>query len=321
MTLDRIAAVATLALLLPASAASAAHPAHHPKAGNESNHAAGQAAHDDRDLGELFVGTANLSADWRTDETHRYVKADGLPSHQPGQFPNRGNPNTIRSQSYSFRMPLEPSKAREPIDAGGMPFGIATSGVVFDPGTAETWRGDPAWRYEAITGGINLGLDAHHAHVQPTGAYHYHGMPTGLVKELKDKLDSPAMVLIGYAADGFPIYAGQAHEHANDPQSPLINMKPSWRVKAGDRPGGPGGTHDGKFVADWEFVDGLGDLDQCNGREGVTPEYPAGTYYYVVTEDYPFIPRYFRGEPDDSFKRRGPRGRAASDSDRDKVKV
>ena len=28
---------------------------------------------------------------------------------------------------------------------------------------------------------------------------------------------------------------------------------------------------------------GLGDLDECNGRFGSTPEYPQGTYYYVST--------------------------------------
>lgn len=65
---------------------------------------------------------------------------------------------------------------------------------------------------------------------------------------------------------------------------------------------GPGGKYDGTFVQDYEYVKGSGDLDECNGRTGVTPEFTNGTYYYVVTDAYPFIPRLFRGTPDSSFE-------------------
>ena len=54
--------------------------------------------------------------------------------------------------------------------------------------------------------GRDGGLDDHHAHVQPTGAYHYHGLPTGLIEHLRKEKDDNKMLLIGYAADGFPIY-------------------------------------------------------------------------------------------------------------------
>jgi hypothetical protein len=43
----------------------------------------------------------------------------------------------------------------------------------------------------------------------------------------------------------------------------------------------------------------LGDLDECNGREGVTPEYPDGIYHYFITLEFPFVPRKFRGTPID----------------------
>ena len=39
----------------------------------------------------------------------------------------------------------------------------------------------------------------------------------------------------------------------------------------------------GRYVEDNEYVAGLGDLDQFNGRTTVTPEYPNGTYAYFVT--------------------------------------
>lgn len=130
------------------------------------------------------------------------------------------------------------------------------------------------------------------------------------------------MVLVGYAADGFPVYSEYAHEDADDASSQLRKMKPSYRLKEGTRPGGddsPGGRYDGTYNQDFEYVEGLGDLDACNGRTGVTPEYPDGTYYYVLTEDFPMIPRAFRGTPDESFERRRGGGRSGppgGDSDR-----
>ena len=33
----------------------------------------------------------------------------------------------------------------------------------------------------------------------------------------------------------------------------------------------------GTFTSDYQYVANSGDLDECNGRTGVTPEYPAGT--------------------------------------------
>ena len=58
------------------------------------------------------------------------------------------------------------------------PFGVAVNGVVFDPGAAEWFNRDPrsGWQYEPLAGKINLGVDESFAHVQPNGAYHYHGM-------------------------------------------------------------------------------------------------------------------------------------------------
>jgi hypothetical protein len=51
----------------------------------------------------------------------------------------------------------------------------------------------------------------------------------------------------------------------------------------------------GHFQQDWEYVAGLGDLDECNGRVGVTPEFSNGTYHYFITDSYPFIQRCTKG--------------------------
>ena len=52
----------------------------------------------------------------------------------------------------------------------------------------------------------------------------------------------------------------------------------------------------GHFIQDWQYVDGSGDLDECNGRFGVTPEFPDGSYHYYITESYPFVQRCVKGE-------------------------
>lgn len=238
---------------------------------------------------------------------YRYIRSNGIPDHDPGQFPNRGNPHTISPQSYTLRVPVRPEKAARPTPVPHNLFGVALNGVVFDPGTAEFWNRDrnSGWNYDALSGKINLGLDQSNAHVQPSGAYHYHGLPRGLIRKLSQE---NRMTMVGYGADGFPVYAESGYRDANDANSGLINLQPSWQLKEGTRPSGrsgPGGRYDGTFVQDFEYVAGTGDLDECNGRDGVTPEYPEGTYYYVLTDTYPFVPRFYRGEPDSSFLRRG----------------
>lgn len=237
---------------------------------------------------------------------YRIIRANGLPDHVTGQFPNRDNPNRILPQSYTFRVPLHPKPAAKLTPLGMNPFGVALNGVVFDPGAAEWWHDDPksGWQYEAMSGARKLGVDLNHAHVQPNGAYHYHGLPTQLLEKLTG--GRPKVALLGWAADGFPIYGPWCPARPDDTNSILKRLRSSYRLKPGTRPGGPGGQYDGSFVEDYEYVKGAGDLDECNGRTGVTAEFPGGTYYYVLTGDFPFIPRMFKGTPDKSFLRIGP---------------
>jgi hypothetical protein len=269
---------------------------------NES--AAGTAA----GRGIAWVGSNQVSI--TVSGGQRVIQANGLPDHTAGQFPRRGNPNRITAQQYHFRVSLKPQVSDRPTPVRGTVFGIALNGVPFDPGTAEFWKGDPNWTYEAKSGFIDLGLDENNAHVQPNGAYHYHGSPKGLIAKLLG--EGTRMVLIGYAADGFPIYNGLGHTDPMDIRTPLKKVRPSYQLKPGLRQGGPGGKFDGKFVSDYGYVARLGDLDECNGRLGVTSEYPQGIYHYYVTDQFPYIPRFWRGTPDPSFEKQGsetPRGR------------
>ncbi len=261
--------------------------------------------------GPRFMKAIDLPESWVSIEVKadvRIIKSNGIPNHDPGQFPTRGNPNALRPLNYSFSVPSNPQIADKVTLVERQPFGVAINGVPFDPGTAEYWRRDRSsgLRYDALSGKINLGIDRHNGHVQPTGAYHYHGIPHGLVESLDN---SKGMILIGYAADGFPVYAVYGYKDPTDPHSEVIKVAPGYKLKEGRRPDGPLGEYDGTFVQDWQHEEDHGDLDANNGRFGVTPEHPEGIYHYYVTDTYPFIPRSYRGTPDQSFSRRNQHGR------------
>ncbi len=239
------------------------------------------------------------------DGTKRRITANGVANHDVGSFPNDGNPNTITAQTYSFTVPSTPGgtgSARQGV------FGILFSGAVLDPATAETWNDDPNWRYEALRYGTAaayfgsdsvrhptaLGVDCNLAHVQPSGAYHYHGVPTSMLPA------TPEVRQVGWAADGVPVVI--QYGHAAD--GTLRALRGSYRVKTGGRPpGAPAGSYDGTFVEDWEYVEDLGDLDACNGHtETLTVDgTEVTTYVYVLTDTYPYIPRCFTYAPDGSF--------------------
>lgn len=114
------------------------------------------------------------------------------------------------------------------------------------------------------------------------------------------------MILIGWAADGFPVYYSFGYSAANDNKSIIKPLTSNYRLRLGDRPGdgisAPCGEYNGKYVQDFKYIEGLGNLDEANGRTGVTPEFPNGTYYYVVTNEFPGIPRCLKGTPSRDFK-------------------
>ncbi len=243
-----------------------------------------------------------------TDSTQRNISANGISLHMTGEFPNTGNPNTISAQNYQYSVPLQPSENPLGItQVWGYNFGIGVNGVPFDPGAAEWYLGErnSAWQYAALSGAVILGLDANHAHVQPTGAYHYHGTPVGLL-ENQDITPQSHSSIIGWAADGFPIYAMYGYADSENSQAAIIELKSAYQLKTGSRPSGtaqPGGTYDGAFVSDYAYLAGQGGLDECNGRFALTPDYPDGTYAYFLTKQWPVIPRCFKGTPDQSFNK------------------
>ena len=260
---------------------------------------------------------------WASDGVDRILSGNGIPNHEVGTFPNADNPNTIGEQNVNKRFTLCPGIITESgleVVGSALAIAYALNSVKFDPATAgrcndagecSLARGQGNWNIEALGHDIfNFGDDMNHAHVQPNGEYHYHGIPELLMEFLGD---NQGMTLVGWASDGFPVYARYGYSDANNSNSGIKSLSPSYRLKSApdaNRPtilttliGGPGqGTTNpntpillGAFTQDYEYVEGFGDLDQCNGRFGVTPEFPKGIYYYVVTDDFPFFTRCLKG--------------------------
>jgi hypothetical protein len=257
-----------------------------------------------------------VSIDENPGALQRSVTGNSIPDHLVGDFPNVGNPNEIDefNVSYDIVMRVAAEDPDKSSSNSAALVGISVGGILFDPNTAEVYNNDrnSGWNYEALTIGSSsntslagaigyLGSDCNNAHVQPTGKYHYHGMPEELVSNLLaaagNSLNDPDMVMVGYAADGYPMYARYGYSDPTNASSVVVALEGSYELRSGNRSSGPGGSYDGTFIQDWEYVAGSGDLDECNGRYGVTPEYPNGIYHYFVTDDYPFIQRCVWDEP------------------------
>ena len=265
---------------------------------------------------------------WTSDDINRILTGNGIPNHEVGTFPNSNNPNTISEQNVNEVFTLCPilvSENGEPVGGPAGAIAYAINSVKFDPATAgrcndqgecSLAQGQGNWNIEALGHEtFDFGDDMNHAHVQPNGQYHYHGIPELLIDFLGD---NQGMTLVGWASDGFPVYARYGYSDPNDSTSELISLQPSWKLKENPdegRPdtltalvGGPGqGTTNpnlpiqmGAFTQDFEYEEGYGDLDECNGRIGVTPEFPNGIYYYVVTDEFPFFTRCLKGDFDNA---------------------
>ncbi|TNE60702.1 MAG: YHYH protein [Bacteroidetes bacterium] len=287
------------------------------------------------DPNAIFNNTGTNAVCTEVDGAVRYFYSNSLPDHSTGMFPNPGNPNAISALPITRSMCAYPAQTgvKTFLDAGAgncpfWEFGIMVNGILADPIAAEfftnpnTGEQNRNWNENALSPNVNLGLDTNDAHVQPNGKYHYHGIPTGLIQNLgvTPGTHSP---LIGYAADGYPVYYKYGYEDPADPTSNIVELKSCYQLKQGNRPGNgitaPDGLYDGTYTQDYEYSGGGNCfLDECNGRYGVTPEYPNGTYYYVMTSDFPVIPRCFTGAPDRIFTI-GPPPAGCSTSNSDEI--
>lgn len=194
------------------------------------------------------------------------------------------------------------------------------NGAKVEPGTAETYvNGGITFKIVGKNLYQDVGMDPSNSHNQPTmtssgtrlmyGYYHYHGMPEGQISRLGK--GNKTMTLVGFAVDGFPVYARYGYTDPNSTSSGVTVMKSNYRVRTAaelaaagysSRPSTSVAPY-GTFEQDWVYdatssASNGGHLDACNGRYGVTPESPTtAVYHYFITDSYPFVPRCVFGTP------------------------
>tara|TARA_B100001250_G_scaffold389390_1_gene388450 strand:- start:239 stop:1819 length:1581 start_codon:yes stop_codon:yes gene_type:complete len=210
-------------------------------------------------------------------------------------------------------------RTETPLGAVGM---VANGVVIFNP-SAGLGGNPPAgfnWNAHYEYSPVDFGDDSCGGHPEQTGQYHYHDthfiecwnnnsiMSTyndyyGLSQYNGDSLRHPDghSKVLGYSFDGFPVYGPYSYVEPFGVSSGIKTMRSSYQLKATETAGRPAYGNSlanpsaGSFIQDWEYNEGLGDLDYHNGRFCFTPEYPAGTYAYFlsVTEQgdpgYPYM--------------------------------
>lgn len=216
--------------------------------------------------------------------------------------------DAVTEQALSLTIPRNPKLAAESTDLSLLTYNaVMLNGVVLDQLSNGCYKPEDAaadkdgnvangcglwvdWRLDPM-GPVKFGTDSHNAHTQPGGAYHYHGNPNALFDPEETAQGSP---VIGFAADGFPIYGPHYIDEAT---GKMLEAKSGYTLKTGSRPTGdssPGGTYDGTYIEDYEFTD-AGTLDKCNGMT-INDQYG-----YYVTASYPNVMGCFSGTPDWSF--------------------
>lgn len=217
--------------------------------------------------------------------TDVYVRATGIPTYDIGPFGD-GNPNTPTNQNRTFRITRSPQvnngvKTNTPLG----PIGVWCNGVaMFNAKDARSYNNQGIWNQNAVVVEA-AGFDAALGHPAPGGAYHHHQRPVALLAQVgvQPNVHSP---LAGYAFDGFPIYGPYGYANPNGTGA-VVRIRSSYRLRnLSTRTNGPAVSVQfplGYYIEDFEYVAGLGELDQYNGRTCVTPEFPGGTYVYFTT--------------------------------------
>lgn len=132
------------------------------------------------------------------DDRFLIVQSQGYPNHPTALFPNSGNPNSIRVQNFTFRIPLRPVLADHITRVPMGPIGMALNGVVF-------FNPFEMGGLNAVEGYSEVWLDSCCGHPEQRGVYHYHKYPSCVKSPFPDSGTEHSPVL-GFAFDGFPLY-------------------------------------------------------------------------------------------------------------------
>ncbi len=249
---------------------------------------------DSSDIKALYYNTTDI-----------YVTCEGLASYQMGEWSIANEPT---AQGYTYNIPRTPQEetgTKAAVPSGG-PIAFAVNGVpMYGYESAESWdgsgmsfTGNEIWNADAWVNEGTTMDDTGGGHPTDMGSYHYHATPYSLYDTSYTGSHS---AIIGWAPDGYPVYGPYGYSDSLDDGSTVVRMESSYATRSITQrhelpdgtvlgPGDWGPDVDatytlGYFVEDYEYVYGLGHLDEYNGRWCVTPEYPSGTYAYFITTD------------------------------------
>ena len=153
-------------------------------------------------------------------DTYCNLSSDNIPNHDFNDTSANFRTN-VAEIDREFRVQRDPQMAPEISQINRQAWdAVMLNGVVVDVKSAGCYkpsesRADADGNTEAGCGpndnwmlipleySTKFGADIHNAHVQPDGTYHYHGNPNAMFDDSPSGEGSP---VIGFAADGFPIY-------------------------------------------------------------------------------------------------------------------
>jgi len=117
--------------------------------------------------------------------------------------------------------------------------------------------------------------------VQNEGSLEYGivGYSTQIGKSIAGDDGNQHSPIVGWAYDGNPIYGPYGYSDSENQNSYLKLVESGYTLDINSVINRPPGFASGFFVEDYRY-DGLGDLDEHNGRYGKTPEFPQGVYAY-----------------------------------------
>ena len=245
--------------------------------------------------------SVNISMDGKT----CMISSNSIPNHSFADATNSFT-NTVKQINAEYRITSEPAHAAQTTPLSlTLDNGVFLNGVKLDLiaagcfGVNDGNKGcsdmSQEWRYDPMSSNAKHRTDSHNAHAQADGTYHYHGDPNALFTQYPLS-ESP---VIGFAADGYPIFGS----YIKDSNGAIRKASSSYELRAGARPtsqGSPEGSYDGTYRDDYQFSDGAGDLDECNGMTH------SGVYGYYVTDAFPWVLNCFKGTPNPSFQKAAP---------------
>ena len=230
----------------------------------------------------------------KVDEQFVTVESAGLSMQSLGALEVRPYDGGNGIRRFAFRIPRHPKPAARPPATPLGVIGAFSNGVpLYNLANVYSFNDQNLWHADAVR-----------SHSNPTSP---------LIQALMDRRDQHSP-LIGFALDGYPMYG----PYGWDENKMVRPLRSSYRPRAssGARRRLPSGVDltpaqdgppvsaefpNGTFLEDYEFVKGLGDLDEHNGRFAKTLDFPEGTYaYFLATHPdgrlaYPYLigPTYY----------------------------